>query len=315
MSAQIRVSINDDSIITCDNLLQELAQSINGTSDLELIDEFRFVKKEIETTRDKLLNSRFFTTEQKTEALRNLVTQSRNLSNLIYMSKSARGVSNFNIYSYISKYGSLVIEAQKELENTNFSEEELIEKIDQIRQNKLKTEDKKQFLEFAKTQISTLNLSDKQIEFEFFDVANKIQNLQEQSDFPGFIKGVKNSLDRIDNLAKDIIDSLNKSEGFSLAKEPTIKKHEDEISGMFDLSKIYVLKNQKGNEIKIQIDSNLDIKYKLGNYIGHACIETSDRLLSDLKNKGYFIDPNSIRIKRDIDANKPLYKAMNSRSR
>lgn len=66
--------------------------------------------------------------------------------------------------------------------------------------------------------------------------------------------------------------------------------------------------NKQNNTVKIFFYSNGKIKYKLGNYVGHACENTSEKLFEDLKKNQYIIRDK--RIKRDIDDAKPLSKAM-----
>ncbi|MDK2819758.1 MAG: hypothetical protein KFW07_02885, partial [Mycoplasmataceae bacterium] len=72
-------------------------------------------------------------------------------------------------------------------------------------------------------------------------------------------------------------------------------------------------KNASNNNVLINFDSNGKIKYKLGNYIGHACEQTTDKLLTELTKMGYTYPKPLIR--RDIDGNKPIAKTYKERGK
>ena len=64
------------------------------------------------------------------------------------------------------------------------------------------------------------------------------------------------------------------------------------------------MKNNRGNKIEIIIDGNLQMKYQLGNYVGHACEKTSEKIFESLKKQGYSIVHRNI--SRNISNSKPL---------
>lgn len=63
----------------------------------------------------------------------------------------------------------------------------------------------------------------------------------------------------------------------------------------------FVLQNNSNKTVQMIIDSNNQLKYKLGNYVGHACEATTKKLLEDMKKCG--MSPQVVSIKRDYEPN------------
>lgn len=246
-------------------------------------------------------------TKSELEARKAIDTISKNVANIT----SNKNVIDFvikqveteksEILEIVSREGVIANEAISNLKSQNkeVNKQNIIAEINQIRNEKLSLERlkeiKKKIFEYIDEQL----FKDDNLEFEIKKIIDSKTSLQELNDCFAFVASKKNEELKIDNLADNLFNDLEKNEGFKLLKDVTKQLDTDGI-----LRKTYKLRNAKGNTIEIIIDGTLRIKYKLGNYIGHACEKTTEKIKESIEKLRYKIVHENI--SRNISNSKPL---------
>jgi len=206
------------------------------------------------------------------------------------------------VQSFVEEFGVLAIEAVQNLEKTKIevNKNNLSKEIEKIRNENISEENLKKYRSHFIKEIE-ISSFDSKIQLQFINMINNYKTVQEVSDIAPFISAKQDELRSLKIYFKDFSEAL-KNTGFKPIEKTAIT-FDDE--GIFKLKMKF--KNEQNNTVQINFDSEGKIKYKLGNYVGHACEKTTDKILKELDNKGYtYATP---KIRRDIDNAKPLSKA------
>ena len=212
---------------------------------------------------------------------------------------------NENINKIIAQYGILATTALAKMQQENqiINEQNLLNKIDQIRNKQINKEELQRYqIEFKKAidQCSFPN----DIKLNLLNLVSHYTIAQEVSDIPGFIATKNAEFNRMTRLIKDV-SSILKEVGFKFTNH-AIKYLYNEQEDIFNT--ILLFKNNNNNTVAINFNSLGKLNYKLGNYVGHACEATSRSILEKLKQKGY--EYSTPIITRNISNAKPLEKSI-----
>lgn len=227
---------------------------------------------------------------------------SSSLSNAEYFFKKYG--TKINIVDVVSKYGSIGIQAmniieEKKLETTK---ETLLNIIDEIRNNITSENIKKEYVENINKFIDSQNFENDGIRYELKSIVREYDTPQEMNDAYAYVKAKKVEIENIFDLKNSIFNEIKK---LNFIVDENYKANIDD-RGLMCLT--YKMRNQFGNTIEIMFRGDGSFSYKLGNYVGHACEKTTDKLLNYLESSGFKIAHKTIT--RNIDNAKPLYKEM-----
>ena len=212
------------------------------------------------------------------------------------------------IEELIAAHGVLATESISELiiNNEKITPEKLITKIDEMRSKDLSNEKLIEYQNIFKKNILDSDWTD-DIKFHFINISTRLKNAQEVSDIQPFIASKKIEFNNMKNFVNDVVKTLGKL-NFKIQSRNNYEINDEQV---FNLKLVF--KNSSNNNVIINFNSNGQIKYKLGNYIGHACEKTTDKLLSELTKMGYTYPKPLIR--RDIDNSKPILKTSKEREK
>ncbi|VEU59399.1 hypothetical protein [Mesomycoplasma neurolyticum] len=299
--ASFTIDNQNESIISCQNIIDK----INNVVEKNIFDEeYKELLIEKRTILENKINNSIgkYTQTAGFQLIKEIDTLSKEISHLIwntaiidYLNRGAER-EKVNLYEYVAKYGFLATEAIENLKNKNqnITKDNLEKEIEIIRHHVVAEEKLFQFKQRIFDYIDNSNINSADLRFE---LKNKIKNLntvQEMADATAYVDSKIIEIDKINDLSKNVLTSLKKIEGFIQKKEPTLKFDKEKKH----LVKTFYLINKNNNEVQINIKGNMQIFYKLGNYIGHACEKTTEKLLNDLQNLGYVI--TNFNITREI---------------
>ena len=297
---------------TCDSLINDC----NNLMNIEWIDK-SIIKKlilQIEEIKSELLSKENGVAYNNHEVEKLLSSITKKASNLKYNLNLREQLVKYmekdliNIDQKIAENGSMAINVINYLNENKISidEKSFSETLDKIRQLELS---KNELSVFHKSALKQLDDSDipSDIKFEISKIIRKTKTAQEISDVPAYIESKKQEYSTVRTLMKDVVLTFNKL-NFTRDKG-IIWNMNDEQELVSKLS----FTNKTNNTVNIYFYSSGKFKYKLGNYVGHACEKTSEKLWSQLEQNGYIIKDKKIR--RDIDNSQPLAKAIKSNER
>ena len=306
MSHSVIISIDNISthLSTCDNALLELEQikefDWNNETKISIsnkIIQIQDFKKNILSDVGKILN---LDHQHKISTFTKEIANLKVLMNLEYQKYIKENSGLIELFT--EQFGILAIEAVQNLDKLKIelNKDNLSKEIEKIRDQNISEENLKKYRSLFIKEIENSSF-DSKIQLQLINIVNNYRTVQEVSDIPAFISAKQDDLKSLKIYVKDFSEALKKT-GFKSIEKPLITFDEE---GIFKLKMNF--KNQEKNTVQIYFDSEGKIKYKLGNYIGHACEKTTDKILKELDNKGYTYSQPKIR--RDIDAAKPLSKA------
>lgn len=295
----------------CDHAISILNQSIECVSDDKIKNFFIGEINKIEKHKSILLkkygtNETLYGQQFKIyKELDNLVKCTSNIINntsVLNFLLSEDEKNNEEIANIVKEYGVI---ANISIENLNSNSikvnpKNLIDEINRIRNDKIGIEKEQKLRDQYFNYIDSKNF-DNDIKYELKKQFNNISH-QELNDLFAIVESKDVELKKIDNLSKQLFSYLVNDLGFSLSKNTKTKICDDG-----SLRKTFRLRNNKNNLIDINIYGNLKISYKLGNYVGHACEKTTDKIINKLKELNYTI--TSQKIVREMNNEKPLYQA------
>lgn len=320
LTQEIKCTINKCST-SLDNLINE---NTNDTKFVEylkkyktnIMNELKQIEKYENETLTKYGNTKDNTIRvgdsQRIEILRRIDSIHKEVSNIM----SNKNIIDWVIKDYekdqqdilnlIESTGKIANQAITNLKSksVDVNVNNIKEEIENIRNIELNNEQQKIIKDELFKYIESQDFNDVDIEFQLKNIILSKKSIQELNDCFAYINSKKYEENKIDNFANSFFAEIEKSDGFKLVKDKVQKTLDDD--GI--LRKMYKLKNAKGNVIEIIIDGNLQIKYKLGNYVGHACEKTSDRFFDAIDRLGYKIAHKTI--SRDISNAKPLTMKM-----
>ena len=215
--------------------------------------------------------------------------------------------ANENINKIIAQYGILATTALANMQQENqiINEQNLLDRIDEIRNEQVNKEQLQRYHEEFKKAIDQCAFPN-DIKLNLLNLVSHYTTAQELSDIPGFIATKNAEFNRMSRLIKDLSNIL-KEVGFKFTNH-VIQYIYNEEERVFSTTLLF--KNSNNNTVAINFNSLGKLNYKLGNYIGHACEDTSRSILEKLKQKGY--ECSTPIITRDISNAKPLQKSLNT---
>lgn len=211
-------------------------------------------------------------------------------------------VSNsFDLTKIVSKYGYVGLDALELMESQHIeiNENNVVKTIEQMQAETVNEAKRVAYIEQAYQVVDQSDLPDLVKKLLKQDIRDS-KTYQELSDIQPLIISKKQEYQRLVQTRKDLNQKL-KEMGFSIDKSIGLKIETDSYSNIVFK---YSLKNASNNSVSMILNSDGQIKYKLGNYVGHMCNKTTEKLIEKLRNDGYNIKVTSI--KRDVNNNRPL---------
>lgn len=300
-------------INTCDCIIDKINKSLtyNWSSEIKQKMQDNLIK--IKEEKMKLLSN--VGIEQSDFSLdKFLSTISKEVENLELSMNFKKNYDDYikensgKIEEMIATYGILATESLEYLikNKEKINIETLAKKIEEMRNVEIDSENLKKYQKIFKTNILNSDFSDN-IKLEFMNISKQFKNIQEVSDIQPLISSKMQEFNNMKIMVDDVIKILAKL-NFKLESKQEYSLSEEQV---FNLRINF--KNASNNIVAINFDSNGKIKYKLGNYVGHACEKTTDKLLDEISKAGYvYLKPL---IRRDIDDAKPLMKSFKERGK
>lgn len=300
-------------INTCDKLLNRLFEEKEIMKNTQYKDQFDFddlinsinkLRKDIETNVGKGVVS-----ENMSNFLSSLSHYEKECSNIssllnekhMKIINESINRNNFNLSEYVAEYGTLAFDTFEymKLNSININKQNFDSCLSEIRSKSIEENERISFINEAFGKIEKSQLPDS-VKVLLKKEIRGIKTNQEKSDVIPLIESKIIENDKIKTYFNDFNEML-KNEGFKPDREFGLKIDVDEYSNIVYK---YVMINSSNNKIQIILNSNGQIRYKLGNYIGHMCNKTSESIIKKLREEGYNVTINDI--KRDIDNNRPL---------
>ena len=209
--------------------------------------------------------------------------------------------SSFDLTKIVSKYGYVALDALELMESQHIeiNENNVVKTIQQMQAETVNEAKRVAYIEQAYQVVDQSDLPDIVKKLLKQDIRDS-KTYQELSDIGPLIISKKQEYQRLVQTRKDLNQKL-KEMGFTIDKSVAIKIETDSYSNIVFK---YSLKNASNNSVSMILNSDGQIKYKLGNYVGHMCNKTTEKLIEKLRNDGYNIKVTSI--KRDVNNNRPL---------
>lgn len=290
-------------ISNCDALIENIEETKAKLDSTKLNSSLDQYINRINQFKEEILNQ--VGKQQTTQILNHLSTIQKEVSNFALLKNNLITddiVSNsFDLAKIVSKYGYVALDAFELMQSQNLkiTENNAVKIIEQMRLETVNEAKRAAFIKQAYQIIDQSDLPDIVKKILKQDIRNS-KTYQELSDIQPLIISKKQEYQRLVQTRKDLNQKL-KEMGFSVDKSIAIKIETDSYSNIVFK---YSLKNTSNNSVSIILNSDGQIKYKLGNYIGHMCNKTTEKLIEKLKNDGYNIKITSI--KRDVNNNRPL---------
>ncbi len=314
MSHSITISISNKEIYlsSCQNLKEKL-QSIIDSVDVpkkvkEEVSDYISTVNNIENT----INTRSsYESEEYVSLMKNMSSIEKTVANVFVTAKNSilNNLINslpeeFDICKKISKHGVLANETIEYMKSNGISinEENFDKYVLKVEELKLSEEKIKQYILNAFRMIDESKMPDS-IKASLKKEIKAINSLDMIKDIYAIIQSKENEVLRTLELSKKV-NSLLKKQGFEIVGQ-SIWEYDEKTS---DVIHKFSLKNTNNNTVQMIADSSGHLRYKLGNYIGHACETTTERLLEDLRNTG--CDCKIISIKRDYENTKTMAKEL-----
>jgi len=302
-SVTITVENTKESINTCDknidkiNIILKSGEWTTKTKEKwqEKIVELNEIKKEIQNLEGTYLDDNILKLSSLSKSIVNEMSNIDFLKELgnFYKEKESE------IHDCIQSLGIIGIETLHKIreEQGNITKENIQKVADELRLAKI---DEKKLNEYKKITRNLIikSIFNDDIKFEFMNLLNKYNTLQELNDFNAVIEEKKEEEKRIQSI-KMVIEKSLKSEKFICLKNSKFT-----ISENHTIKAVFKWKNSEDKIMDVIIYGDGRISYKLGNYVGHACEKTSNNLFKTLESHGYVIKHRDIR--RDVDNSRIL---------
>ena len=209
--------------------------------------------------------------------------------------------SSFDLTKIVSKYGYVALDALELMESQHIeiNENNVVKTIEKMQQETVNEAKRIAYIDQVYQIVDQSDLPDIVKKLLKQDIRDS-KTYQELSDIGPLIISKKQEYQRLVQTRKDLNQKL-KEMGFTIDKSVAMKIETDSYSNIVFK---YSLKNASNNSVSMILNSDGQIKYKLGNYVGHMCNKTTEKLIEKLRNDGYNIKVTSI--KRDVNNNRPL---------
>ena len=300
-------------INNCNNFIQQINEMVERSKKLNNIDLTHLLN---ETNRLlNIINTKDnYTQQEHMQLLRDLSTLEKNVANSFSFVKNSLKekffddilkANEFNLLSKIQQHGILTNEVIEYLNKNNIKvNDENFGKYLPIVEGQSLNEDKiKKYISESFKYIDDLKMND-ELKLILKKDIKSIKDLNQLKDINAIIQSKEREYQDVMFLAKDVTSKL-KDQGFQIDnKQKKIWQIDEQNNIVLKMSLI----NNQNNSVQIIFNSNLQIKYKLGNYVGHACEKTTDKLLKDLETSGYTY--SVVNIKRDYEEPKTMQKSI-----
>lgn len=307
MSHTIYIQLNNKQIYVenCNDFLNKINQIEERIKNIDININLKDLIDQTNNLLSIIKNNNQLTQQQYLNFLKNLSTLEKEVTNNFMFVKNNLSDSffenllknqEFNISDKIQQHGILANEVLQYLKENNLDidEKNFNKYIEVVENRKLNQESLEKYIRESFEYIDSLKMNDELKYILKKDIRN-INSLNQLKDVNAIIQTKEREYNNIMKLAKDTIFQLAK-QGFQIDKNSkTIWQIDDQNNIVLKMGLI----NNQNNLVQIIFNSNLQIKYKLGNYIGHACEKTTEKLLKDLEQLGYTY--SIIDIKRDYE--------------
>lgn len=317
MSHTITISLKkvEQYLNTCDNLISKI-EKLKSNLNEELIEKFDIENSLMDLQKSRQYIESLLLREDKnvypheySKIMYDLSHIEKECANLEYAinEKNKKNLEetfdkyDAEISALIKKYGTIFYDAinHLKLKNEDLTCKNVEETISTLRQKELEEENKRKYISDFYEKIDNSSL----IDAIKLSIKQQIRNIKTSQEFADVLPLIESKIQEQNQLKflKNEFDQKLSEVGFKLDKNIKQIIELDEYSNIVIK---YVMVNSSNNRISIIMNSEGQIKYKLGNYKGHMCNKTTELLINKLKESGWTINITSI--KRDIDNNKPL---------
>ena len=317
MSHSIWIELDSSNIHTnaCNDIIKQI-KDINKWVDKsianeneKLIQDAQEIINYIQRTKGTYNNAEYISFLAKMDSIRksmvNLINFNREIiSNNFY--KDLGKNQKFDLLDKIKKHGILTNEVIEYLKSNNIAitNSNFDKYIDIVETNTLNTEKIKRYIKNSLDEIQKLNINS-ELKISLSKKIKEIKDMNLLKDVSAYLISKEAETQKVKKFSLDVAYSLKK-QGFKLnSKIKPIWKINDNDNITLKLSFI----NSKNNTVSINFDSTMHMSYKLGNYVGHACEETTKNLLNDIVKSGYTY--KIIDIKRDFEQPRVMQQNLN----
>ena len=311
MSHTITIQLNNKQmyINNCNNFIEQIKQMQNKINEFNNKINLDILLKECNQIIETINKKQSYSESEHMELLKSINTLEKNVANTFSFVKNSLKdkyfnelikINEFNFFSNVQKYGILANEVVEylQLNNIKINEENFKKYLSVVEQSKLSNEKINKFITESFDYIDNTNI-DSNLKLLLKKEIKNIMDLNQLKDVNSIIQSKQREYNDVLFLAKDVISKL-KLQNFKIDNKQ--KKIWEIIDN--DIVLKLSLINDQNNVVQIIFNSNRQIKYKLGNYIGHACEKTTNKLLKDLETLGYTY--SIINIKRDYEQVKTM---------
>lgn len=259
------------------NKIKEFISTNNSINEIEFMD----FQRQLSTLEKNVANTRLMTKDLLTQDLINYL-QSKEQQEL-------------NLYDEIKSHGVLAIEVFEHLYANGISKtkDNFQKYISIVEKEQLNREKISKYIQNSFDLIDESNLNT-DLKFNLKKQIRNIKDIKELKDVNAIIQSKINESNRVKEFALKLTKLLG-NQNFTIQKNSNSWSFDDNDNVVLKMS----MKNKNNNIVQMIITSNNEIKYKLGNYVGHACEKTTEKLINDLKSKGVII--SNIVVKRDFE--------------
>ena len=308
MSHTIVLSYHDKQLYksTCDNFTNKIKEiqkcEYINQNEREIVNDLEnnvqtilnIIKRNYISEGEKVqLLSSVSSIEKQIANLYNIVVKSNKLNSII----EKINTSEINKFDLVSKHGVLAIETIEYLTKNNImlTNENFNKYIEKIGNEKLEEEKLNEYINNSIEQIRNSLIPDV-IKIDLINIVRNQKDINLIKDNFAVIESKENEYLRLNEFMKKLIETLGK-QGFKINSKSVYKFNENEntIECRFNMV------NLNNNTVQFKLDSNNNFSYKLGNYVGHACEKTTEKLINDLKKLNIEIEVKNI--KRDYEYN------------
>ncbi len=305
MSHTITIQIQNKELhlSSCQNLRDKLNDIIkNQDVSEEVKNQVKDTISNIQSLESIIKNNDRLVSNEYMDLMRNLSTAEKSTANMFLTAKNsvlnnliASLPADVNIGQMIAKHGVLAIETIEYLKTNNIpiTQDNFDKYMYEVEQTKLSNEKIDEYITNAFKMIDSAKIPDS-IKLALKKETKKIDNLNSIKDIFAVVQSKENEVIRTIELSKKILEMFKKQD-FSIVGN-SIWEYDEKTS---DIIHKFALKNKSNNTVQMIVDSTGHLRYKLGNYPGHACEATTDKILKDLEAAGYTC--NVIAIKRDYE--------------
>ena len=305
MSHTITISVENvqSYVSNCDALIENIEETKAKLDSTKLNSTLNEYIGKINQFKNEIMNQ--VGKEETQQILTRLSTIQKEVANFALLKNNLiidDIVSNsFDLTKIVSKYGYVALDALELMESQHIeiNENNVVKTIQQMQAETVNEAKRVAYIEKAYQVVDQSDLPDLVKKLLKQDIRDS-KTYQELSDIQPLIISKKQEYQRLVQTRKDLNQKL-KEMGFSIDKSIGLKIETDSYSNIVFK---YSLKNASNNSVSMILNSDGQIKYKLGNYVGHMCNKTTEKLIEKLRNDGYNIKVTSI--KRDVNNNRPL---------